>query len=98
METVAVSENSANLFTERRLGKFYVSFAVLERNPERVTGMLSGMLIVEAKANYYNKRIEYVAYSERFDATEDGCEPELYIATGSKNELGELSFHWKRSA
>ena len=56
----------------KRPGRLSVARDVIDENPELVQGILSAILIVEARARYITNDIEYTGFSEQFELQEDG--------------------------
>lgn len=65
---------------ENRIGRFSVSFALLDTATDAVARLLNGIAIVAATANYANDEIEYVGYSAFFKSVPDGESPPTYQA------------------
>lgn len=53
------------------VGRFYINFSFLNKNPEIVRSVLQHFLVIRAEAQYWNQCIEYTAYSELFKLETD---------------------------
>lgn len=69
----------------RRLGKFTISWDLIEDNPEIVRELLSKMIVIRAETMYHYRHIEYVALCEDFEVLSEGCRiPDYDIQIDSK--------------
>lgn len=56
----------------RRLGKFSISWVLIDDNPQVVRQLLSKMIIVRAETLYHDRSIEYIAMCDDFDVIPEG--------------------------
>jgi hypothetical protein len=69
-----------------RTGKFSIPFWILDERRAEVAQMLSGMVIVDARAEYCYNHIAYTAWSLRFDPAEKGM-ASVYLLHKDKARL-----------
>jgi len=69
-----------------RTGKFSIPFWILDERSAEVAQLLSGMIILDARAEYAYNHIAYTARSLRFDPTEEGM-VSLYLLHKDKTRL-----------
>lgn len=74
---------------KKRRGMFTIARFVIEQESEAVIEAFKGLLVVEATMHYMSDAIEYHAFSEKFDAIDDGeVTPEYNIAVDSNEDGG----------
>jgi len=69
-----------------RTGFFTIPFWILDHRSAEVAQLLSGMVILDARAEYAYNHIAYTARSLRFDPAEDGI-ASLYLLQKDKTRL-----------
>ena len=69
-----------------RTGWFSIPFWILDKRSAEVAQLLSGMVILDARAEYSHHQIAYTARSLRFDPAEDGM-VSLYLLQKDKTRL-----------
>lgn len=66
-----------------RIGRFVVS-ADLLRDWEQILPLMAGMVVVRCEWMYYNRTVEYIAYSRLFDEIGEGFDPPKYEMIGEQ--------------
>jgi len=79
----------------RRLGRFRVSFALMDEWPTLLPAM-GQVVVVRAECRYDSRTVDYVAYSHHFDVVAEGAEPPEYTATFTRHENGLVTVKWER--
>lgn len=80
----------------RRLGRFRVSFALMDEWPTLLP-VMGQVVVVRAECRYDSRTVDYVAYSHHFDVVEEGVEPPEYTATFTRHENGLVTVKWERA-
>ena len=75
--------------TLKRIGRFSISYQVIDEDPLMALLMLSGKLIVRAEARHEMHAVEYHAYCDEFDEVATGQQIPEYIAELSQQEIAE---------
>ena len=85
---------------KRRLGKFYIRSALLDRAPGALVEALKGCIVIRCEHLYalevVEARFEYVAYAEFFDPIKPGTIPPEYTCTIHQLGPNKYSAEWKR--
>ena len=80
-----------------RIGKFFVADAFIVNAPHDVMGVLSSVLILEARHDFACGQHVYLAVSPLFDVADGGgLYPPEYDAFVTVTSNGEKTFHWRR--
>ena len=69
---------------KRRIGRFKVSYALLDNNWKDLLPVFARVVPVRAESDYLMSVITYTAFSEGFDEIDEGQETPLYVAHMSK--------------
>jgi len=78
----------------RRHGKFEVSVALIENNPEDVSKIFEGLVVTRAEHIFHSHIIEYLAWSPHFrELSENEATPE-YMAMCSSQADGSITVKW----
>jgi len=84
----------------RRLGKFYIRSALLNRAPGAIMEALKGCIVIRCEHLYameeQEARFEYAAYAAFFESIEPCTIPPEYICTIHQLGPNKYSAEWKR--
>ena len=69
-----------------RTGRFSIPFWILDERSAEVAQLMSGMVILDARAEYASRHIDYTARSLRFDPNEEGV-VSVYLLYKDKTRL-----------
>lgn len=56
----------------RRYGKFKITLDIIQSNPEEIKKVMAHCIIYDARCDYLNHRVEYLAESELFEPVSVG--------------------------
>lgn len=71
---------------ERRLGKFWVTFAAIESGSDSLYDMMKNVVVIRAEALLHMKAVEYIAISKQFDIISDSETVPEYTGTFCKED------------
>lgn len=81
-------DSRENIIEANRIGKFTIADKLLRKSPLKILEAMSNFLVVEAKFSFYQRAVEYKAYSLLFDLVGIGFEiPEYEIVICSNGEV-----------
>jgi hypothetical protein len=75
--------------TEKRYGKFSISFDLFLNYFEQIRSLLSGVVVMRAESSYVSACIEYTAWCEEFDLVKEGEEIPIYRLYRKAEEVPE---------
>jgi hypothetical protein len=72
---------------DRRMGRFSIPLRQIEDEPDKVIGLLYGVIVVEATTRWDSQSIEYLAISDKFEVVPLEREAPRYFIAEDRERL-----------
>lgn len=80
----------------RSIGRFSISYKMLQMHLEEVRSVMRGVVVVRAESRWDKDCIDYVALCDAFEPVEGYREPPEYQAVITRHPDGEITAEWQR--
>lgn len=84
-----------NISAEERLGRFTIEEDLIRSNPAQALGLMRDIIIIEAKWDWFTKKVQYLGISHLFDPLKDiECDIPHYRLSLSENGVKAENRAW----
>lgn len=83
------------MIENKRIGKFKISDEMINHSTDVVKGIMGECIIIGAKRDENNRRMEYFAINDRFQEAAGYANPPEYVADIIRHTNGEFDNRWK---
>ena len=90
-----------SMINERRLGRFDVSWPMIQDREDDIAFILSGLIVVDAKREFDTDTLKYLAFGPQFDPVPKYEAAPRYMPRVTEHFDGDggrsISVEWKRA-